>query len=285
MNDIIIIYRNTSEEGKMRSLKLAKIMIAAAAAVFALSVNSYAGAWLRDSNGWWYCNDDRSYTTNNWQKINGAWYYFNSWGYMETGWKQIGGSWYYFHADGKMAHDTWIDGTYYVGSDGRMLTNTTTPDGYRVGSDGRYQAGAQDNYSAYMAQRFRYESGSLSWMWFDNDYKYTFQGTPVFFFMSRSFPVDKGNYYEVANVEVCTAVPRYEGAEDANFTFNAIGVLPVLRIRKYAVTRDGETPQVLLGKYGSLFKGTEYNGCYFYSFPVTFDSEWYVTEFSAHTFG
>ena len=60
--------------GNMRLLKMAKIMIVAAAAVFALSVNSYAGAWLHDSNGWWYRNDDRSYTTNNWQKINGAWY-------------------------------------------------------------------------------------------------------------------------------------------------------------------------------------------------------------------
>ena len=133
--------------GNMRLLKMAKIMIVAAAAVFALSVNSYAGAWLHDSNGWWYRNDDRSYTTNNWQKINGFWYYFNPWGYMETGWKQIRGSWYYLHADGKMAHDTWIDGTYYVGSDGRMLTNTTTPDGYRVGADGKWVRNSQKKLS------------------------------------------------------------------------------------------------------------------------------------------
>ena len=76
----------------MRLLKIAKIMIAAAAAVFSLSVNSYAGAWLHDSNGWWYINDNRTYTTDNWQQINGAWYYFDPWGYMVTGWKQVGGS-------------------------------------------------------------------------------------------------------------------------------------------------------------------------------------------------
>ena len=129
----------------MRLLKLAKIMIAAAAAVSALSVNSYAGVWMHDNNGWWYCNDNRSYTTDNWQQINGAWYYFDPWGYMVTGWKQVGGSWYYLHADGKMAHDTWIDGTYYVGTDGRMLTNTTTPDGYRVGADGKWTNKQQTN--------------------------------------------------------------------------------------------------------------------------------------------
>ena len=128
----------------MRLLKLARIMIAAAAAVFALSVNSYAGAWMHDTNGWWYCNDNRSYTTDNWQQINGSWYYFDARGYMVTGWKQVGGSWYYLHADGKMAHDTWIDGTYYVGSDGRMLTNTTTPDGYFVGTDGRWRRSSQN---------------------------------------------------------------------------------------------------------------------------------------------
>ena len=105
----------------MRLLKLAKSIIAAAAAVLVLSVNSYAGTWIQDSNGWWYRNDNGTYSTNTWQKINGSWYYFNSWGYMETGWKQIGGSWYYLHADGKMAHDTWIDGAYFMGADGRWV--------------------------------------------------------------------------------------------------------------------------------------------------------------------
>ena len=269
----------------MRLLKLAKIMIAAAAAVFALSVNSYAGAWMHDTNGWWYCNDNRSYTTDNWQQINGSWYYFDARGYMVTGWKQVGGSWYYLHADGKMAHDTWIDGTYYVGSDGRMLTNTTTPDGYRVGADGKYQAGTQDNYSAYMAQRFRYESGSLNWMAFDSEYKYTFQGTPVFFFRSKGYPVDKGSYYEIPYVEVCTATPLYGETDAVNFSYEAIGVLPVLRIKKYSAASNGETAQSLISQYGSLYKGSSFSGYNLFSFAVTFDSEWYVTKFTSHTFG
>jgi glucan-binding YG repeat protein len=59
-----------------------------------------------------------------WQKINDSWYYFNrstSEGYlgmMRKGWQRIDGVWYYFYfGDGKMAHDTWIDG-YYVNSSG-----------------------------------------------------------------------------------------------------------------------------------------------------------------------
>ena len=79
------------------------------------------GAWLRDHVGWWYANADRSYTTNNWQKIDGLWYFFDSRGYMESSkWIMTAGKW------------------YYVSSSGAMLANTTTPDGYRVGADGAW---------------------------------------------------------------------------------------------------------------------------------------------------
>ncbi len=79
-----------------------------------------AGAWLKDSTGWWYCNADKSYTINNWQYINDCWYYFNKSGYMVTGWIHWNSIW------------------YYCGESGAMLLNTTTPDGYEVGSDGAW---------------------------------------------------------------------------------------------------------------------------------------------------
>lgn len=87
---------------------------------------SAKGAWLKDSNGWWYCNADRSYTTNNWQQIDGYWYYFNQHGYMKTGWLQspYSGKWYWLStADGstlgRMLTNQWVDnGKYYVNADG-----------------------------------------------------------------------------------------------------------------------------------------------------------------------
>ena len=85
--------------------------------------SSSGGAWLRDANGWWYCNADRSYTTNNWQQIDGYWYYFNGYGYMVTGWFQspASGLWYYLSEDqatlGRMVTNQYVGG-YYVNGDG-----------------------------------------------------------------------------------------------------------------------------------------------------------------------
>ena len=116
----------------MSAIKMVKAMIVTAALVFALAITSYAdgdgGAWIRDSNGWWYVNANRSYTTDNWQQINGNWYYFDSYGYLVTGWKQSphDGKWYYLDPNGKPDQL------------GRMLTNTTTPEGYWVGADGAW---------------------------------------------------------------------------------------------------------------------------------------------------
>ena len=84
------------------------------------AAQGYSGAWLRDDVGWWYCNADKSYTTNNWQYINDRWYFFNAAGYMVTGWIPWNGRW------------------YYCGEDGAMYYNATTPDGYYVGDDGAW---------------------------------------------------------------------------------------------------------------------------------------------------
>jgi len=92
--------------------------------------NSSSGAWLKDSTGWWYCNADKTYTTNNWQQINGYWYYFNASGYMVTGWLKSPASvkWYYLST---------TDGSTL----GRMMTSYWTPDNYYVDSDGVWVQG------------------------------------------------------------------------------------------------------------------------------------------------
>lgn len=76
------------------------------------------GAWLKDQNGWWYCNPDRSYTVNNWQQIGGKWYFFNQYGYMKTGWITVNNAWYYLGSDGAMLSDTWTPDGYYVTGNG-----------------------------------------------------------------------------------------------------------------------------------------------------------------------
>ena len=81
----------------------------------------YSGAWLRDDVGWWYCNADKSYTTNNWQYINNYWYFFDERGYMKTGWILWNGKWYYCCENGEMLHDTTTPDGYYVGSDGAWV--------------------------------------------------------------------------------------------------------------------------------------------------------------------
>ena len=83
-------------------MKKVKLLLAAGIASAAFSMTSFAGEWKQDANGWWYQNDDGSYSTNTWQ--------------------EIGGKQYYFDANGYMLHDT------------------TTPDGKQVGSDGSFVA-------------------------------------------------------------------------------------------------------------------------------------------------
>ena len=84
------------------------------------------GAWLKDNVGWWYCNADRSYTTDNWQQIDGNWYYFNKSGYMQTGWlkSRFTGKWYWLSTEnnsnlGKMLTNQWVDNNrYFVDNSG-----------------------------------------------------------------------------------------------------------------------------------------------------------------------
>lgn len=79
---------------------------------------SSQGAWLKDSQGWWYCNADRSYTVNNWQYIGEKWYFFDEHGYMKTGWIFWNQQYYYLNADGAMLAGAWTPDHYYVDQSG-----------------------------------------------------------------------------------------------------------------------------------------------------------------------
>ena len=61
-----------------------KVKIFATAMAFSaiMAIASYAGEWKQDTSGYWYQNDDGSYTTNGWQEIDGKQYYFDGNGYM-----------------------------------------------------------------------------------------------------------------------------------------------------------------------------------------------------------
>ena len=87
-------------------------MILTVLMIVCVSVPGFAGTWKQDARGWWYENDNGTYTTNAWQTIDGIEYYF--------------------------------------GSDGYLLTNTTTPDGFKVDANGAkvLQAAASSSTAA-----------------------------------------------------------------------------------------------------------------------------------------
>lgn len=63
---------------------------------------AYTKGWNKDSTGWWYSPDAKTYHKNGWAQIGGKWYYFNGSGYICYGWKQIDGKWYFFDNSGAM---------------------------------------------------------------------------------------------------------------------------------------------------------------------------------------
>lgn len=79
--------------------------------------------WIRDDKGWWYRNENDTYTANDWQLIDGKWYFFDSRGYMVTGWIEWNGKSYYCNQE-----------------NGDMLVSAMVPDGSgrRVDSSGAW---------------------------------------------------------------------------------------------------------------------------------------------------
>ena len=71
-----------------------------------MSSLAFAGSWGKDSNGWYYLNDDGTYATSGWQWIDGD-------------------------NDG-------VEECYYFDETGYLYENTTTPDGYTVNENGAW---------------------------------------------------------------------------------------------------------------------------------------------------
>ena len=90
----------------MQILKPIKLIMVTAFFLFVISLNTYAGTWRQDGNGWWYQNSDGSYPRSNWQWID--------------------------------ANEDHIAYCYYFNNDGYCLLNQETPDGYRVSSSGEW---------------------------------------------------------------------------------------------------------------------------------------------------
>ncbi len=90
----------------MQILKPIKLIMVTAFFLFVISLNTYAGTWRQDGNGWWYQNSDGSYPRNTWQWID--------------------------------ANEDHIAYCYYFNNDGYCLLNQEIPDGYRVSSSGEW---------------------------------------------------------------------------------------------------------------------------------------------------
>ena len=74
----------------------------------------------KDIDGKKYYFDESGAMVTGWYKDGEDWYYINSSGYFLTGWQSVNGIWYYMYEDGKMAHDTTVDG-YELSSSGAMI--------------------------------------------------------------------------------------------------------------------------------------------------------------------
>ena len=75
-------------------------IVLAATLTLSSAFSSLAGQWMQDGIGWWWQEDDGSYTVNECQYINGKYYYFDENGYM--------------------LHDTML-GDFQIGSDGARV--------------------------------------------------------------------------------------------------------------------------------------------------------------------
>ncbi len=110
----------------------AKLLIATATISIVMSITAFAGEWTQDSKGWWYQNDNGSYTTSDWQVIDGKTYLFDASGYMRIGWIQtVSGRWYYLNPTGEMRYEDLIENgiTYHFDSSG-FCTNPNGDNGF-----------------------------------------------------------------------------------------------------------------------------------------------------------
>lgn len=94
--------------------------------------------WLTVGEKRYYLNEDGAMQTG-WYQERENWYYFDKNGAMQTGWIHVGDEWYYMDENGMMQTD-WIqvDGAwYYLNPENGKMAHDTTVDGYQVDSSGK----------------------------------------------------------------------------------------------------------------------------------------------------
>ena len=111
----------------MKKRKLALILAASLTIMSVSQQQIQAAAWKKDNTGWWYQEDNGTYTKSKWKKIGSEWYWFDTNGYMAVGWKKINNSWYYFKSDGAMLGKGWhkIGSSYYYMYDSCLMAQNT----------------------------------------------------------------------------------------------------------------------------------------------------------------
>ena len=105
-----------------------------------------AGAWVKDTTGWWYRYEDGTYPASTSVEIGGATYRFDARGYMVTGWVSDDGRWFYYGDSGAQTMG-WanLNGTWYYlePPTGRMATGWAVTSGtwYYLTSSGAMAIG------------------------------------------------------------------------------------------------------------------------------------------------
>ncbi|SEA61858.1 hypothetical protein SAMN05216349_11928 [Oribacterium sp. KHPX15] len=201
-------------------------------------------------------------------------------------WLQYGQNWCYQKSDGSFARNQWV-GNYYLGSDGIMYTNSWTPDGYYVDAtgkwDGRSAYGTSTTYEPVNAiGQLLYNSPRVNDMINYGETTFSYYGAPVEIISSADKVIyDRGTYYEIPN-------GRLYGAYFNEYDDHEYYVLQSspLYVRKNAVARiidNTMTAEQLVQNYGSLHVGG-YLALDTVASGTSFDSNGYITRFTAHCF-
>ena len=254
-----------------KSAKLLATAFLLAGTVTTSNIEVQAAQWNMDNNGWWYQEDDGSYSTNTWKSINGKWYYFNENGYILTGWQEISGEWYYFNSEGAMVSNTWV-GNYYLTASGTMATNTWIGD-YYVGADGQWKTAQwnEDNNGWW----YCHADGSYitnSWEFINGDWYY-FNANG---YMLTGWQEISGQWYYL-NADGTMATNVWIG----DYYLTGSGAMAVNTwIGEYYVDANGTwVPNKIKGnwtKYGNRWKYYHSDGSYTRNDWEEIDGYWYL---------
>lgn len=146
-----IIGKTGHENKEEKSMKMKKLIAAAAAMVMSVSALSVTASaeWYKSGDKRLYKDDSGKYVTG-FENIDGNTYYFDKNGYLKTGWVTFSNGKKYYFSEKNGMRTGWLkmtDGTaYYMGDDGVMTTGWQNIDGetYYFKTDGTMKTGWLD---------------------------------------------------------------------------------------------------------------------------------------------